>query len=189
MLVRGYQSWWVWGARACIGIFFGLLELFFPAPTLLLAVVLYGAFIHLDGLLSMIIAAYWLRTAAAMPLVVGGVIGVLSGVFALVWPTVDTETLSSTLGMAAIVRGGLEAVHAARATAMVHASKPAIIAALLISAYRVVILLGRHLGLHALVMAFAVYATAAGVSYFYTALRLRSVDRATTEAGSQPQVG
>jgi len=188
MLVRGYQSWWVWGVRACIGLFFGLLELLIPAPTLHLAVILYGAFIKLDSLLSIIVAAYWLRTPAAMPLLAAGIIGVLSGVFALIWPTVDTDTLSMTLGMAAIVRGGLEVVHVARATTVSGGLKSATVAALLIAAYGVVILLGPRLGLQLLVMAFAVYATAAGVCYFYTAIRLRSIDRAAAEAGSQPQI-
>lgn len=183
MWTRGSQSWWVWGVRACIALFFGLLELFYPAPTLLLAILLYGAFNKIDGLLSIMIAAYWLRTPSAPPLLGAGAIGVVSGIFALIWPAIDEHGIAAILGVAAIVRGGLEVVHVSRVRPIMQEAKPAFVAALLISVYGIVILLGSRLGLSALVMAFAVYTTAAGVCYFYTALRLRHVERATAAAG------
>lgn len=187
MLVRGYQSWWVWGARACAAIFFGLLELFYPAPTLFLAVLLYGAFTKIDGLLSIIIAAHWLRTSAAAPLFAAGAVGVLSGMIALIWSTLEAQTMSLTLGIAAIVRGSLEAIHATRIRQQQPDRRPAFIAGLLISAYGIVILLGPLIGLPALVMAFAVYTTAAGACYSFTAIRLRNLERATP-ARSQPEI-
>jgi len=185
--MRGYHSWWVWGVRACAAIFFGLLELFYPAPTLFLAILLYGAFNKIDGLLSIIIAAHWLRTTAAAPLIAAGAVGVLSGMFAMIWSTLEQQTMSLTLGIAAIVRGSLEAIHATRIRQQLPNSRPVLIAGLLISAYGIAILLGPRIGLSALVMAFAAYTTAAGACYSFTAIRLRNLERATP-ARPQPEV-
>lgn len=189
MWMRGCQSWWVWGVRGCVAALFGLLELLYPAPTVHLAVMLYGAFIKLDSLLSIIIAAYWLRTPAAPPLIAAGVVGLLSGIFALVRAGADPSVLTATLGLAAFVRGAFELLYASRARSLVHNLRPAQVAGVLISGYGVVILLGRLIGLYPLVKAFAVYATVAGGCYFYTAMRLRNLERELTAAGSEPQVG
>lgn len=189
MFVRGYQSWWVWGIRGFIAVMFGLIEFFYPAPTLLLAVVLYGAFNKIDGLLSIMISAYWMGTSAAFPLVAAGAVGVLTGAFALLWPSLHENMIALVLGCAGIVRGGLELVHVMRVRARLHEANAAIVAAAMIGAYGIVIFAGSRVGLRSLVMAFAAYATVAGMCYGVTAVRLRSIEHATPAPRSQAEVG
>lgn len=188
MFARGYQSWWVWAIRGCVAIMFGIIEFLYPAPTLILAVLLYGAFNKIDGLLSIMISAYWLGTTLAIPLIAAGMVGVLTGIIALLWPSLDDSIIAVTLGALAIVRGGLETVHAIRLRPWISNARATIVAASLIGAYGIIILVGPAIRLRALVITFAAYVSVAGLCHIMTAIRLRNAEQAAM-ARSQAQIG
>jgi uncharacterized membrane protein HdeD (DUF308 family) len=78
------SHWWVWAVRGVLAILFGILTLAMPSVTLALLVIFFGVWAILDGGTHLIVAA---RRGDHRGLhLVEGLIGVLAGIFAFVWP-------------------------------------------------------------------------------------------------------
>lgn len=50
------QNWWLFTLRGALGIIFGILALIFPGPTMLSLVLLFSAYILVDGIFGIISA-------------------------------------------------------------------------------------------------------------------------------------
>lgn len=80
------RNWWLILLRGVCAIIFGLLTFFWPGITLLTLVLLYGVFALFDGVFSLVAAV---KGGTPMPrwwLAVVGVLGILAGIAALLYP-------------------------------------------------------------------------------------------------------
>jgi uncharacterized membrane protein HdeD (DUF308 family) len=73
--------------RGLVAILFGLAALLWPGLILAVLIVLFGAYALVDGILAVIVAFRSSRHGVRRPLLfIEGLIGILFGVLALLWP-------------------------------------------------------------------------------------------------------
>jgi len=91
MFTQLFRDWWLIAARGILAIVFGILALFWPAPTMLVLVLLFGIFSFVDGIFAIAAGTasrgYFKRWWA---LLLEGITGIAMGVLIFYWPTVWT---------------------------------------------------------------------------------------------------
>jgi uncharacterized membrane protein HdeD (DUF308 family) len=109
MLSSLAQNWWMFLVRGILAIAFGVIAFAWPGLTVLTLVLLYAAHAILDGATALGLAlsghvpgrSWW-----AMVLV--GIIGILAGISAFVWPGITAAVLLTVVAIWAILRGVFE---------------------------------------------------------------------------------
>jgi uncharacterized membrane protein HdeD (DUF308 family) len=97
------SHWWVWAVRGVLAVLFGILTLAVPSVTLAVLIIFFGVWAILDGLTHLIVAA---RGSDHRGLhIVEGLIGLLAGVVALVWPLSTVIVLVYLIAAWAIFSG------------------------------------------------------------------------------------
>ena len=103
------ENWWLMLLRGIASVVFGVLALAWPGKTLLILLVLFGAYAVVDGLLALGAAfgrgrssgsSWWLA-------IVGG-LGVITGLATFLWPGVTAIILLFFIGAWTLMRGLLE---------------------------------------------------------------------------------
>src|SRR5438105_6311371 len=110
MEVEIVGKWWVLALRGVADITLGIAAFAWPGITLLVLVVLFGAYAFMDGAFALLaggLSRSWL-------LVVEGVLGVVAGLLALFWPAITTIALLFLVAAWAVVTGLTELVAAVR---------------------------------------------------------------------------
>ena len=109
------SHWWMVLLRGLAAIAFGIVALIWPAMTLLTLVLVYGIFAIADGVLS-IIGAITDRekSSSTWLLALVGVLCIIAGTLALVWPAFIAVGLVLYVGLWAIFRGVVDVVTAVR---------------------------------------------------------------------------
>lgn len=91
-LTRLIRNWWMMAARGALAVVFGLVILLGPNVTLSILVVLFAAYVILDGLWAIaagVRASGW--RFEGWPVVLEGLVGIAVGTLALGWPFVSRE--------------------------------------------------------------------------------------------------
>jgi uncharacterized membrane protein HdeD (DUF308 family) len=115
MLTAMTCNWWLLALRGAAAILFGVLAVAWPAPTLSVLIVLYGAYALVDGLTAILVARGCHDDPdAAWPLAAFGVIGVVAALLALLWPEVTEDCLLLVIAWWAVFKGILEIALAVR---------------------------------------------------------------------------
>ncbi len=108
MAARLAQNWWAVALRGVLAILFGLIALFMPGPTLAALVLLFAAYMIVDGIFAIVSG---LRAARQHErwgwLIFEGVVDLIAGAIALAWPLATIFAVIVLLGAWAIVRGVL----------------------------------------------------------------------------------
>ena len=94
MFIQLFRDWWLIAVRGALSILFGILALFWPEPTKLILVLLFGVFSSVDGIIAIAAGTasrgYFERWWA---LLLEGITGVIIGVLVFYWPGVTTLAL------------------------------------------------------------------------------------------------
>jgi uncharacterized membrane protein HdeD (DUF308 family) len=102
------KNWWAIALRGVFAILFGLIALFMPGVTMLALVLLFAAYMLVDGILA-IVAAF--RAARQHDrwgwLILEGVVDLIAGGIAVIWPLITVVAFVYLLGAWAIVSGAL----------------------------------------------------------------------------------
>ena len=81
------RNWWLLALRGLAAVIFGVLAFAWPGATLITLVWLFGAFALVNGILSLAVAV---KAPKGYPrfgsLILGGLLGILAGLLALVMP-------------------------------------------------------------------------------------------------------
>jgi hypothetical protein len=104
------ERWWVLALRGVAGILLGIAAFAWPGLTLVVLVILFGAYLLVDGVLALVaggMARSWL-------IILEGAAGVIAGILALVWPGITAVVLLFLIAAWAIVTGVAELVAAVR---------------------------------------------------------------------------
>ena len=108
------HDWWVFAIRGIAALVFGILAFIWPETTLTVLVVLFGAYVLVDGA-SMLIAlargdALARRHAWAVGLI--GILGIVAGIATFVWPDVTALSLLYLVAFWAIATGSFQVIAA-----------------------------------------------------------------------------
>ena len=116
MPIQLVGDWRMIAARGVISIGFGIAALAWPRLTVTVLVLLFGAFVLLDGIASLALAVTFPVEARhrRKALLLEGVAGVLVGAITFAWPSVTGLALLWIIALWALVTGGLEIAAAIR---------------------------------------------------------------------------
>jgi uncharacterized membrane protein HdeD (DUF308 family) len=105
-VMRFFGSSWAIALRGVAAILFGFLALRLPFEALLALTILFGAFAIVDGILSIVAAVRAGREHQPVgPLAVEGLLGLVAGILALVWPGIGALSLLILIAVWAMVVG------------------------------------------------------------------------------------
>jgi uncharacterized membrane protein HdeD (DUF308 family) len=108
-MVYALGDWRITMLRATAALVFGVLTLLWPGLTLLVLVVMFGAFVLVDGISELIDVV---RSDTAVRArrgwrILDGVLGVLAGLITFVWPGITALVLLVLIAAWAILTGGV----------------------------------------------------------------------------------
>ena len=103
------QNWWLFTLRGVLGITFGILALIFPGPTILSLVLLFSAYMLVDGIFGIISAVRAIRRKEDRwgLLIFEGLLNIAVGIAAFLWPALTVVAFVWLIAAWAIVSGGL----------------------------------------------------------------------------------
>src|SRR5438128_5176037 len=107
------RYWWVIGLRGLAAVLFGILAFVWPGMTLAVLVLLFGAYALVDGILTLL-AGFRGDAQHRIAMVIEGVVSILAGLAAFVWPGLTALVLLYIIAFWAIVTGVLEIFAAVR---------------------------------------------------------------------------
>src|SRR5829696_4846109 len=180
------RNWWLVALRGLAAIVFGVLAFVWPAITLWALVLLFGAYMLVDGIFAIVAAVRAAgREARWWLLLIEGVLGVLAGLVAAFWPGLTALALLYFIAAWAIVTGILEIVGAIRLRQeIVGEWALGLSGALSVIFGILLVVLPAPAGLLSLVWLIGAYALAFGALVLVLAFRLRS--EAGREAPARP---
>jgi uncharacterized membrane protein HdeD (DUF308 family) len=108
------RDWWVFAIRGVAAILFGVLAFASPEMTLVVLVMLFGAYVLVDGAALLIALARGDELARRHAWAVGimGVLGIVAGVATFIWPAVTAVSLLYIVAIWAIATGIFQVVTA-----------------------------------------------------------------------------
>ena len=111
MLPEITRNWWAVALRGLAAVVFGIAAFVWPQVTLTALVLLFGAYALVDGIFSLIYA-FGSATPFRGLLVVEGLVSIVAGIVALVWPGTATLAVLYLIAAWAVVTGIVEIVAA-----------------------------------------------------------------------------
>jgi uncharacterized membrane protein HdeD (DUF308 family) len=176
------RNWWALALRGIAAVLFGLAAFFLPGITLTVLILLFGAFALVDGAFAIVAA---LRTRRRderwWVLLAEGVLGVLAGIVAFVWPGLTALALLYLVAAWAIVTGVLEIAAAVRLRRELEGEWVLIVGGVLSVIFGVLLAVLPGVGILALVWLIGAYAVAFGVLLIVLAFRVRNRAEATED--------
>jgi uncharacterized membrane protein HdeD (DUF308 family) len=182
MLDRLSSHWWLFLIRGLLALAFGLALLAFPLAGLFVIAILFGAYAFVDGILALVAATRMRHSGGSWGwLLLEGVVGIVAGICAALWPGLAVLTLAVLLGAWAIVTGVLAIASAFTARLHVPGEWLWLLSGIVSVIFGIAIFWSPAFGLFALVWMVSFYAIVAGVLLIGLSLRLR---RLGTPAGA-----
>jgi uncharacterized membrane protein HdeD (DUF308 family) len=165
------RNWWVLLIRGILAVLFGLMAFVLPGVTLVTLVLLYGVYALADG-----IAALWVGgRGRTWSLVLGGVLGILIGIFTFISPGITAIALLYLIAAWAIVRGIFEIITAIQLRREISNEWALIIGGILSILFGVVLVVNPAAGALAMVWVIGIYALVFGLLMIVLAFRVRGL--------------
>jgi uncharacterized membrane protein HdeD (DUF308 family) len=176
------RNWWMLALRGLAAIVFGVLAFVWPDITLFALVLLFGAYMLVDGIFAIVAAVRAAgREARWWLLLIEGVLGVLAGLVAAFWPGLTALALLYFIAAWAIVTGILEIVAAIRLRREIEGEWALGLSGVLSVLFGVLLaVIPAPAGLLSLVWLIGAYALAFGVLLLVLAFRVRSAPEMQT---------
>ncbi len=168
------RNWWMIAIRGLVAVIFGLAAIAWPDMTLVVLVMLFGAYALVDGLFAMIAAIrdrtehrqWWL-------VLVEGVVGIMAGVLAFIWPGITALALLYLIAGWAIMTGLFEIAAAILLRKELEGEWLLILSGILSLLFGVVLALQPGAGALGIVWLIGVFAILFGTLMIVLAFRLR----------------
>lgn len=169
------QNWWLFLLRGIFAIIFGLIALIFPGPTMLSLVLLFSAYMLVDGIAGIISAVRAIRRKEDRwgLLIFEGLLNIAVGVAAFLWPGLTVIAFVWLVAAWAIVTGGLMTAAGFRLN-MDHGRWWMVLGGLLSLAYGVLLIVAPLIGAIVLTWWIGAYALAFGIALVIFSFKLRS---------------
>ena len=180
------RNWWVVLLRGITGMLFGVCTLFAPGISLVVLVLLFGAYAFTDGILALVTAVRGAGTDRWWVLVFQGLCGIGAAGVTLAWPGITVVALVYVVAAWAFLTGGLEVAVAIRLRRALEHGWLLALSGALSFALGSVLAVAPVAGALALVLWIGAYALVSGVLLTVLAFRLRSWRRAFHEPAPRP---
>jgi uncharacterized membrane protein HdeD (DUF308 family) len=169
------RNWWLFTLRGVLGIVFGLIALIFPGPTILSLVILFSAYMLVDGVFGIISAVRAIRRKGDRwgLLIFEGLVNIAVGIAAFLWPGLTVVAFMWLIAAWAIVTGGLMTAAGFRLN-IDHGRWWLILGGLLSLAFGVLLIITPLIGAIVLTWWLGAYAILFGVALVIFSFKLRS---------------
>ncbi len=167
------QRWWLFTLRGVVAILFGLGALVWPDATLLVLILLWGAYTFLDGVTTLYATVTHKEWPARWALGLIGVLGVVTGLVALFWPGITATALLLLIAAWALVTGVLQIVDAIRLRKVLANEWFYVVTGALTTLLGIILIVNPAAGATAFVVTIGVFAVLWGVVLVLFSLRLR----------------
>ena len=182
------REWWVFAIRVVAAILFGVLAFAWPEKTLEVMVILFGAYVLIDGVALLIALARGDSLARRHSWAVGimGVLGIAAGIATFLAPAVTALSLLYIVAIWAIATGLFQVFTAIALRRELDNESWMVIGGIAAIAFGALLIMFPADGLISLVWLVGIWAVVFGVSSLGLADRLRGVD---TYLRSRPAAG
>lgn len=181
------QNWWAIALRGVFAIIFGIIALLMPGATMLALVLLFAAYLLVDGIFAIIAAVRAARRQERWGwLIFEGLVDLVSGGIAIVWPLLTIVAFALLMGAWAIVTGAL-LLGASYRLNIPHGRWLMALAGAISVIWGVLLIIWPLIGALVLTWWMAAYALIFGVAMLVLALRLRSRRPAVAPPGAVPR--
>jgi uncharacterized membrane protein HdeD (DUF308 family) len=174
-----------WGwilVRGVLGVIFGILCFAWPGISLIALVFLFGAYAFMDGAIAIAAGLSPSGRGRDAALVILGVLGLIAGVFAFLWPGITAVALLLLIGVWAIIKGIVEIVEAIRLRKEIEDEWLFILSGLLSFLFGVIVLARPGVGALAIVWLIGAWALVFGAITIALAFRLRRAKKELEKA-------
>ena len=182
------RYWWAVTLRGAFAVLFGLVALIWPHITVLALVIIFGAYVLVDGVLRLVAAVRGPRRSGAQSsrgwLAFSGVAAILVGVVTLVWPDVTALVLLWLIAAWALVTGVVEIAAALRLRGRVDGVWLLGVGGVLSVLFGIIVAVWPAAGALAIIVFIGVYALIFGAVLIMVGLRLRRLGQRADPAGS-----
>jgi uncharacterized membrane protein HdeD (DUF308 family) len=176
------RNWWAVALRGVAAVLFGVAALIWPGLTLGILVLLFGAYVLVDGIFALILAIqrathhtrWW-------PLLLEGLAGIVVGLLTFFWPGITALVLLVLIASWAIVTGFLELIAAMELRREIANEWLLGLSGLASVLFGVLLILMPGAGALALVWLIGVYALVFGILLLGLAYRLRELEATIEE--------
>jgi uncharacterized membrane protein HdeD (DUF308 family) len=182
MLATLSRNWWVLLVRVIAAILFGIAALLWPELALVTLVLMFAAYAFIDGILNIVFALQHRGHPRWWVTLLEGVIGVVAGIAAFLWPDMAGFVLLNFIAFWAILTGILRIVLAIRLREEIQGEFWMGLGGALSILFGILIILFPGAGALSIVWMIATYAILFGVIMVVLAFRLRSFN----EHGQSP---
>jgi uncharacterized membrane protein HdeD (DUF308 family) len=170
------RNWWIIALRGLAAIVLGLTALVWPNMALTVLVLLFGAYVFVDGIFSLVAAVQHRQTYPQWWIVLlEGLVGILIGLIAAVWPRITALALLYLIAGWAIMTGLLEIFGAILLRREIEGEWLLALAGVLSIIFGLVLVLWPNPGLVAIVWLIGAYALVSGMLLLTLAFRLRGL--------------
>jgi uncharacterized membrane protein HdeD (DUF308 family) len=177
--------WWALALRGAIAILFGLAAFLRPDITLEALILLFGAYALVDGVFS--IVGVFGGTRGGTPrwlLFVEGVVSILAGLIAFVFPGLTAVALLYLIAAWAVITGISEIATAIRLRQEIQGEWALILGGIASVLFGLILAVLPAVGILSLIWLIGAYAVAFGILLLITALRVRGRDN---QRGERPR--
>jgi uncharacterized membrane protein HdeD (DUF308 family) len=173
------RDWWVYAIRGIAAILFGIMALIWPAPTLAVLVLLFGAYAFVDGVALLVALARGdvLARSHKWATAVMGVLGIAVAIATLIWPGMTALTLLYLVAFWAIAMGVLQIVTAIEFRREIDGEFFVVLGGILSMVFGGFLVAFPGAGLLSLVWLVGFWAELFGFSSLGVAYRLHGIDR------------
>ena len=176
MLSSITRNWWLAALRGALAVIFGVAAFVWPGLTLEVLVLLFGAYAFVDGA---VVLSFGLMAAGDherwWPLVLGGAVGIATGVLTFIYPGAMALALVYVIGAWAIITGILEIAAAIRLRNVITHEWLMGFGGVLSIIFGALVIAQPNAGALTLVYLFGFYAILAGISQISLGFRLRGL--------------
>ncbi len=174
MITKMFRDWWMFLVRGLAAIIFGALALIWPEQAKLALVLLFGAYVLVDGIFSLATGIGSYRYFARWwALLLEGVAGICIGVLTFFWPNITGLALLYFIAAWVLITGIFEIVAAIQLRRVLKGEWMLILGGLLSIVYAVLLFALPGAGAASLVWLIGIYAIIFGILLMILAFRLR----------------
>ncbi len=172
------KYWWSFLLRGLIALIFGITAFVLPGITLGILVVLLGAFLIADGIITVFSLFFGglARTRHWRLMLLEGLAGILIGVLTFIWPAITALLIILLVGVWAIVTGILEVAAAISLREFIENEWILGISGFISILFGIVLFLYPRLGGVAVIWVIGAYAVLFGVLLIFLGVKLRKIE-------------